>query len=133
MQKDLVLPRIDVMKETKTNRQWDLKKIIFVGIILAGIIAAILFFKFYFFAGVDDISKVAKEQKSAVKGISTKDIQNAVQDKIDLIKEQADNVNVTDIATSSPQIQKVINDIKSLENYPVDQARSMCENLCKGL
>ncbi|PIP74471.1 MAG: hypothetical protein CO135_00990 [Candidatus Levybacteria bacterium CG_4_9_14_3_um_filter_35_16] len=123
------------MKETMTgkNKEWDLKKLILALFILVGILILVLFFKFYFFANEDNITQVAKVQEKRVKGISTENIQKVVQEKVDLIKEQADQINVTDIATSSPQMQKLIKDIKSLEGYPSSQARSMCENLCKSL
>lgn len=121
------------MRESKINKEWDLKKLIPTFFILVGILISVLFFKFYFFANADNITQVAKVQEERVKGISTENIQKAVQEKVDLIKQQADVINVTDIATSSPQVQKLIKDIKTLENYPSNQARSMCENLCKSL
>jgi len=123
------------MKETMTgkNKEWDLKKLILALFILVGILILVLFFKFYFFANEDNITQVAKVQEKRVKGISTEDVQKAVQEKVDLIKQQADEINITDVATSSPQVQKLIQDIKTLENYPSSQARSMCENLCKSL
>jgi len=133
LQKLLLLPRIGVMREAKKNREWDLKKLILAFFILVGILILILFFKFYFFANSESIPKIAGIQEKRVKGISTEDVQKAVQEKVDLIKQQADEINITDVASSSPQVQKLIQDIKTLENYPGSQARSMCENLCKSL
>lgn len=56
-----------------------------------------------------------------------------LQQKLNAIKEQVASLKVEDIASSSPQLQKVVNDIKSLEQYPRDQAKMMCENICKSL
>jgi hypothetical protein len=133
LQKNLLLPRIDNVREVKANKEWDLKKIVTSLLVLIALFALFLFFKFYFFANADNSLKIADVQKASVKGISTENIKKAVQERVDLIKEQADSINVTDIATSSPQVQKLIKDIKALENYPSSQARSMCENLCKSL
>jgi len=85
--------------------------------------------------------KIASNQNSSlvspkqVKGISVQadEIKNAVQDKINALQEEASNINVAEVASSSPQVQKVINDIKSVENYPSDQAKSFCEQVCSGL
>jgi hypothetical protein len=42
-----------------------------------------------------------------------------------------------EIASSSPQMQKILNDIKSLEQYPANQAKEFCrqiyEKICGGL
>ncbi len=58
-------------------------------------------------------------------------IQADAQQKLNEIKQQITSLNVGDIASSSPQVQKVINDLKSLQQYPKDQAKQMCENICK--
>lgn len=60
-------------------------------------------------------------------------IKNNVQDKLDLIKQQITNLNAVDIATSSPQVQKILNDIKALEQYPSNQAKEMCQKICSSL
>jgi hypothetical protein len=133
LQIGLLLPRIGIMREIKQNRQWDVKKLVLVGLLLVGILVLIIFFKFYFFAASDLTPQVVKTGSKAVEGISTENIQKVVQEKLDSVKEQADKINVTDIATSSPQVQKLIKDIKALEGYPSSQARIMCENLCKSL
>lgn len=133
MQKNLLLPRINTVREVKTNKEWDIKKLILVSLFLAGILAVFLFFKFYFFADSNKALKEVKGQESRSRVINTDNIQEAVKGQMDSIKEQAENINITDIATSSPQVQKIIKDIQALENYPSNQARSMCENLCKSL
>jgi hypothetical protein len=121
------------VREVKANKEWDFKKIILASFLLICIVALFFFFKFYFFADSNNLPRIVNTQSARVKGISTENIQKAVQQKFDSIKDQAESINVTDIATSSPQVQKLIKDIKTLENYPINQARSMCENLCKSL
>lgn len=62
---------------------------------------------------------------------SSKDIQKNVEEKLETIKEEVSSLKPLDVATSSPQVQKVLNDIKTLEQYPRNQAREICENICK--
>ncbi len=56
-----------------------------------------------------------------------------VQKNIDSIKQEVSSLRIEEVASSSPQIQKVLNDIKELEKYPRDQAKEMCQKLCNGL
>ena len=60
-------------------------------------------------------------------------IQGSAQERLNIIKKQVEELSVSDIASSSPQVQKVIKDLQSLQNYPKDQAKQMCENICKSL
>jgi conjugal transfer/entry exclusion protein len=74
-----------------------------------------------------------------VKGASTSvpnpvsDIKSNIQNQIDSLKNEAQNINVVDMATSSPQVQKVINDLKAVQDYPKNQLRQTCEKICSGL
>jgi predicted RNA-binding protein with EMAP domain len=38
-----------------------------------------------------------------------------------------------EVASSSPQIQKVLNDIQGIKNLPADQARNTCMKICSGI
>jgi hypothetical protein len=81
-------------------------------------------------------------QKTSVKGEATgpdfkANIQEAVREKIINLKREVLGLDVIEIASSSPQVQKILNDIKSLEQYPVNQAKEFCrqiyEKICGGL
>lgn len=76
-----------------------------------------------------DVPKVSVPDFS----ISRSKLQAGAEEKLNNIKQQVESINIQDIASSSPQVQKVINDLKSLENYPKNQAKQMCENICKNL
>ena len=126
-------------KETKEEKEWDIKKIIITVFSLAMLIALILFFKYYVFAE-NDFSKKSSSKIPSVKqveGINTSepplDVKQVVQENINSIKEEAGKIDVVEIASSSPQVQKVINDLKNLEKYPSSQAKSMCNSLCDQL
>lgn len=64
---------------------------------------------------------------------SVKSIQTDISQKIKTLTQQVSSLNAAEIASSSPQVQKVLNDIKSLEQYPSNQAKDMCEQICSKL
>ncbi len=114
---------------------WDRKKIFLSFLILIVALFAILYFK-------DKPSPLRSGRTAQVKGESapkpqqdqgTSSTTQRIQENFDRIKQNVDNLNVVDVATSSPQIQKLINDIKSLENVPKNQAKGACERICQGL
>jgi len=117
-------------KPIKNESQWDKKKIIFFSILT--VVLLILGY-----ALKDSIlGKSTKQNLTAqsIKGVSTQiDLRKGVQDQINTIKEEAGNINLVDVATSSPQVQKVINDLKALKEYPNNQLKQTCMNVCSKL
>jgi len=85
-------------------------------------------------------TNLSLQDKKSVKGISSKgekrkedlgmEIQGAVKEKINSLKQEVSSLNIVEIASSSPQIQKIINDIKALEQYPVNQVKEVCKKIC---
>jgi len=57
-------------------------------------------------------------------------LQKAVKEQLNNLKQEASGLNILEIASSSPQVQKIINDIKSLEQYPTNQAKEICKKIC---
>jgi hypothetical protein len=123
------------MKEApKEQLQWDKKKIILFAI------AAIALIGIGFEAKdlVLGTSVVPSAPVSApdVKGAATQvssDIKTSVQNQLDNLKTEAQNVDLVQIASSSPQVQKVINDLKAIQDYPKNQLKATCEQVCNGL
>lgn len=56
-----------------------------------------------------------------------------VEQKLEEVKKQVGTLSITEIASSSPQIQKVLQDLKSLEEYPHNQVKETCLKLCGSL
>lgn len=56
-----------------------------------------------------------------------------LQEKLDSVKKQASNLNVADIASSSAQVKKLIDDLQTLQQLPRNQVKEACYNICKGL
>ena len=133
------LPTINSMARIKKESEdiiWDKKKI-FVTVVIAILIIAIGFqLKSYLIADQNS-SKVSEKLKKQVKSINTSDLSNNIREGIEEsfnnLKTQAQSLDVAEIATSSPQVQKIINDLKTLQDLPKSQLKSTCERICSGL
>jgi hypothetical protein len=139
LQIKILSPTIDLMNERvkMPEESWDKKKIAVALVVLLILIAGAVYFFGAYKIKKNIVSNSTLQIKKSVEGAQTslgvEGIREAVQQKINAIKTEASNVNLTEVASSSPQIQKVINDLKSLENYPSNQAKSMCEKICNQL
>ncbi len=132
---------------------WDIKKIIIAVVLLIIFLGGAFWVKANML-GIKQSAQKTVQSFGSVEGASTENTNNSsenqdtppppvvfspghlqddAQKKLDQIKAQVANLNVQDVASSSPQVQKVVNDIKALQGYPKDQAKQMCENLCKSL
>lgn len=126
------------MENTNEGRTWNYKRIfvaifLIIALVLGGyyINAHVLGNKINFF---DKGPKPKSIPKGSVKGIATieeeTDIQKKVKEKIDEIKKNVTNLDVLDIASSSPPVQKILNDIKALKEYPENELKSICKQIC---
>jgi hypothetical protein len=128
------------MEEVSRGASWNKKKIFIATFLLILLIVGGYFLKTRIL-GVNSSQLV-----ESVKGIATEEIkkptvkiniQKAVKEKIDDLKQEVLGLDVLEIASSSPQVQKILNDIKSLEQYPANQAKEFCkqiyEKICGGL
>lgn len=117
------------MKEVKFEESWNKKRIglalIFFLLLAAG---AVYLFK-------DNLSFNTKPQRVQDQKVvaSSQDLENIIQGQVQAIKQQAVSINVEEIASSSPQIQNLINDLKALQNLPSSRVKEACYNICKGL
>lgn len=76
----------------------------------------------------EKIKGVFEEQKEESKPGSS-----SIQQRLEIIKREVNSINIKEIASSSPQIQKILLDLKNLQSLPENQAREACYNICKGL
>lgn len=117
---------------------WDKKKII-VGILTASLIVGIgLHFlqplinngqrsRARLYRKVDNTKEVAGASMSG--SVSLPAVWD-VQSNIDIIQQQITQLDVNEIASSSPQVQKIIKDIQSIQQFPRNQAKEMCQQIC---
>lgn len=134
------------MKELKPiEESWNKKRIIIGLFFLFTVVAGLTAFKVLVLdKNQNSPQSLVNKTVTAVEGASTNantssndntisGLKTNIQDQLNTIKQEASNINLTDIATSSPQVQKVIDDIKSIQNLPRSQAKSFCEQVCSGL
>ena len=125
------------MKEQKKKEEieWDKKKIIIFSVVVLLLLIGAYVLKPMILG--ENLSLEDSYQKD-VRGINIQEppkqsLKNSVSEEINNLKEQAQNINVVDIASSSPQVQKIINDLKAIQNYPSNQIKEACEKVCSGL
>ncbi|MEK7551597.1 MAG: hypothetical protein AAB532_03275 [Patescibacteria group bacterium] len=124
------------IKKESEDIIWDKKKIFVTSVIAILIIAIGLSFKSYLNTDEKNLS-TTKNPQGEVKSINTSEISNnireGVEDSFNNLKTQAESLDIAEIATSSPQVQKIINDLKTLQDLPKSQLKNTCEKICSGL
>ena len=125
-------------KEPVEKPQWDKGRIFL--FLLTVIILAVIGFELKSIILGDKVSPAQQAAKnlSDVKGASTEqvsmpNIKQDIQKQINNLKNEAANINLIDVASSSPQVQKVINDLKALQNYPSNKLKDTCISICNRL
>jgi regulatory protein YycI of two-component signal transduction system YycFG len=122
--------------EEESVQSWNKKRIFIAVFLLVLLLTGGYFFK------TRILGEAQLQPSKSVEGISTKDesaelpeidIQKAMKEKIGSLKQQVAGLNVSDIASSSPQVQKILNDIKSLQEYPGNQMKEICNSICSRL
>jgi len=133
------------MERLESIETWNKKKI-FITLLIVFALLGFLFKTFVLSKNKDFLNMSTNFLKS-VKGISTKEegknkdlnskskgmslpIQGVIKEKLDDLKKEVNSLNVIDIASSSPQVQKIINDLNSLKQYPVNELKDICKQIC---
>lgn len=122
------------MENIENEETWNKKRIAIAVFLLALLMLGGYFVK------IRSLGKNFSQPAKSIKGINTKgtttepalkmNVQEAVKEKINNLKQEVSGLNVLEIASSSPQMQKILNDIKSLEQYPVNQVKEICRKIC---
>lgn len=143
------------MKEEQFAEQlWDKKKIIIFFIVILTLLGFLIFLKDRVFSSNLKIPFLGQEKNSkSVEGTSiendqsqnsvdnlgdnsslpitsAKKLQTEVYEKVENIKREISNLSFTEVASSSPQMQKILKDIQNLENLPKNQAKEACQKIC---
>jgi len=129
------------MQEAEIVETWNKKKII-VSFFVIILLAACTFLLKNYILG----SSFFKNNLAEVKGVSTEneadinnsdsssqslsDAQKAIQEKLETVKQEMTNLNAMDIISSSPQFQKIVDDLRSLQQYPHSELKDVCKTIC---
>jgi hypothetical protein len=119
--------------EEENVQSWNRKRIFIAVFLLALLLTGGYFFK------TRILGETQLQPAKSVEGISTEDesaelpginVREAVREKIENIKKEVSGLDILEVASSSPQVQKILNDIKSLEQYPTNQVKEICRKIC---
>ncbi len=136
------------MKELKPiEEKWNKKRVVIGLVTLALLIVGLVSLKVLVLDKNQTNTGSVADNPGSVKGartssispaqnnpeVSAPDLNSTLQNQVNTIQQEISNLNLAEIASSSPQVQKVINDMKTLQNLPRDQAKSACQQICNGL
>jgi len=119
--------------EEVNKESWNKKKIFLAVFLLIVLVGGAYYLKKTFLTNPSEQTKLVEGASTVADSIesdSKVNIQDAVQQKIDSIKQEVSGLNIMEIASSSPQVQKVLNDIKELQQYPTNQIKDLCRRIC---
>ena len=124
-------------KKEEDELVWDRKRIIIAFALIAFILIGLRQAKGMFFPntnilGESTVKKASEVEKPDVNSPGV-DLESNVTSKFEDIKDNIVNLDPEEVASSSPQIQKVLKDIEGLKDLPADQARNTCMKICSGI
>lgn len=135
----------NLMKELKPiEEKWNKKRLLILFAFLVLFLAGLLGIKL-FVLDKNQSSPTAPKKSFSVKGAeivtdlnkntkdSTSGVKSGVSDQINTLKQEVSNINLAEVASSSPQVKKVLEDIKSLQNLPRNEVKDFCQKVCSGL
>lgn len=125
------------MKNKENSPEWDRKRIVITAFFAVVTILFAFEVKNRFFPNTKLILGQSTINKSAIEKPSIKppnfNIASEVGSKISEIKQNINGLDAKEVATSSPQIQKVLHDIQGIKDLPANQAKEMCLKICSGI
>lgn len=119
-------------KDEEEAQPWDKQKIFVALLTVLVLFFAFLYFKEKFLPPTTAVEGTSITENPKIPQ-SSQIVSDKIQANIDKLKQNVNDLNVAEIASSSPQVQKIIGDIKALQNYPQSQAREACQKICQGL
>ncbi|MBI4097690.1 MAG: hypothetical protein HY426_01505 [Candidatus Levybacteria bacterium] len=128
---------VKLRKKQDDDREWDKRRILFALCIAIAAIVIATEVKGKFYPNKSILGDSTKEKSMNVQKPDVKppniNLASGVGSKINEIKQNINGLNVEEVASSSPQIQKVLRDIQGIKDLPSSQAREMCLKICSGI
>lgn len=126
-------PRVE--KKIEETHEWDKKKISIALIIFAVGLIAFMEAKNQFFPesnvlGTSSVNRSVQKPDFKTPKI---DLQKELGVSLDEVKSDISSLDAKEVASSSPQIQKVLRDIEGIKDMPTNEARDACMRICSGI
>lgn len=135
------MPRKKVLDEEPEEGiyEWDkLRIILFFVVILILLAGGILAKHFFLDANIGPSGAL-----QSVKGIAAQNdssqlptvqsVQEGVQQQISNLQQQASQISIEDIASSSQQVKQILQQLKDLPNVPGNTLKQTCTQICNNL
>lgn len=113
-----------VEKEEEIEDSWNIKRIGMAFLVGFIIISALVYLT------LNNFSFQKSDQKSHVLSAQDEKLEDIFENQIMDIKKQVANLDVEEIASSSPEIRNLIEDLKALGNLPRNEAKEACHKIC---
>ncbi len=124
-------------KEEVSDVEWDKKKILITAFLFLFVIFAINEVKTIFFPEMKILGDSVEVVPTPIQKPSVKtpriNVANEVGARIEELKRNINGLDPVEVASSSPQIQKVLKDMESIRNLPSNEARNTCLKICEGI
>ncbi|HEV2339493.1 MAG TPA: hypothetical protein VGT05_01865 [Patescibacteria group bacterium] len=120
-------------REEEFEEFWDIKKLL-IGIFFIAILIGLGLIAKHFL-----LADTSVFPQQSIQSFSTQPISSSVSANGDIATEvkklenQAKNLSLTDIASSSPQVQQIIEQLQALPKMPENTAKNICVQLCNKL
>lgn len=124
------------VEEKEEPFEWDKTRIVEFFVVLGVLLIGGLTAKHFLLdANTTPASQAVEGASTSVESQlpSVQDIQQGAQQQVVALQKQASQISVQEIASSSPQVQQILNQIKQLPNVPGNVAKQTCENICNSL
>lgn len=120
-------------KEPEDDYEWDKRRIAIFLLLFSVILLGGLELKRTFFPNTSILGASVKRsvEKPSIEPphLNLSQISSTIND----VKKNVQSLDAAEIASSSPQIQKVLRDIQGIKDLPANQAREMCLKVCSGI
>lgn len=127
---DLVKSR---RKDPEEEYEWDKRRIAIFLLSLTIVIIVGIEIKKTFFPNTNILGASVKKSVEKPNIEPPRLNLSQINSTIDNVKKNVESLDAEEIASSSPQIQKVLRDIQGIKDLPANQAREMCLKVCSGI
>lgn len=133
--KEEAVEPVKTRRKEESSEEWDKKRVIVTAFFVVVAILAVREIKTTFFSNNDEVlgqnvSVSPTPIKKPDVEIPRFNVANEVGSKIEELKKNIEGLDPVEVASSSPQIQKVLKDMEGLKDLPSNEAKSMCMKLC---
>lgn len=139
--------KIKDIEEQEEAFEWDKTRIaIAIGVLILLIVGGVFAKKYFLGANQESAQKT-------VQGVSTQDSSSGstssgnnsvsssnlnfslptvsdLQLQLNQLEQKIQHLSIQDVASASPQVQDIIQQVQNLPNLPKDQAKSVCQQVC---